>query len=232
MRKVSTSCWSCSPCCSSMVANCCVKSETANKVGTRKCGRISKSLKVCRGTTSIFGERRKRCRIKTKWWSPLGSGWGIVYSKSVQSFCFVKVRRETGRKEKKREKGCVASILPVCAAAGDAYPGYYMVLWTRSCKSIIASRMRRKVGENNGEGKKKIKSPFFQLHLSRFPSSGAVWLVGCCSGQQLLRHRHLYGNGGARFPSSPPIPPFVFSSSLSSPSRVCPGSPISYEEAT
>lgn len=28
MRKVSTSCWSCSPCCSSMVANCWVKSET------------------------------------------------------------------------------------------------------------------------------------------------------------------------------------------------------------
>ena len=160
MRKVSTSCWSCSPCCSSMVANCCVKSETANKVGTRKCGRISKSLKVCRGTTSNFGERRKRCRIKTKWWSPLASGWGIVYSKSVQSFCFVKVRRETGRKEKKREKGCVASILPVCAAAGDAYPGYYMVLWTRSCKSIIASRMRRKVDENNGEGKKNKISLF------------------------------------------------------------------------
>jgi hypothetical protein len=29
MRNVSTSCWSCSPCCSSMVANCWVKSETA-----------------------------------------------------------------------------------------------------------------------------------------------------------------------------------------------------------
>ena len=231
MRKVSTSCWSCSPCCSSMVANCCVKSETANKVGTRKCGRISKSLKVCRGTTSNFGERRKRCRIKTKWWSPLGNGWGIVYSKSVQSFCFVKVRRETGRKEKKERKGVLHRSFPCVLLLEMRIRG---IIW--SC-GLGAANPSLHLGWEGRSTKitgkvKKIKSPFFQLHLSRFPSSGAVWLVGCCSGQQLLRHRHLYGNGGARFPSSPPIPPFVFSSSLSSPSRVCLGSPISYEEAT